>query len=192
MPAGLEPLLESLGRAQRKGFEYKGFVANHAPMGAEVLSTMDVGEELVGWTDTYLTWVDDPEPAKQRIDGDPVSLACALGDIERSTDWIEFFTRELAEAHWRDVVDAWWPRLLRGISAAGDPRVPAHRPRGPRDERARQRTPVAARRDRARPRLLGGALPGAAGCLRAGPAAAHGPGRARNDPVAPRDGQVPA
>jgi hypothetical protein len=119
MPAGLDPLLESLGRAQRKGFEYKGFVANHAPMGAEVLSTMDVGEELVGWTDTYLTWVDDPEPAKQRIERDPVSLACALGDIERSTDWIEFFTRELAEAHWRDVVDAWWPRLLPGISAAG-------------------------------------------------------------------------
>ncbi|MGW4065098.1 hypothetical protein ACWEGE_42890 [Amycolatopsis sp. NPDC004747] len=119
MPAGLDPLLESLTRAQRKGFEYKGFVANHAPMGAEVLAAMGVGEDLVRWTDTYLTWVDEPEAAQWRIDGSPGSVAEALGKIERSTDWVDFFTRELEGAHWRDVVDRWWFRLLPGISAAG-------------------------------------------------------------------------
>ncbi|HEY3607391.1 MAG TPA: hypothetical protein VGL06_07815 [Pseudonocardiaceae bacterium] len=118
--ANLDALLESLTRAQLKGFEYNGFVANHAPMAAEVLATLGLSyADIAKWTETYLTWVDEPEPGQERIVDSPASLAAALGDIERSTDWVAFFDEELKRASWRDVLLSWWPRLLPGVSAAG-------------------------------------------------------------------------
>jgi hypothetical protein len=42
----------------------------------------------------------------------------ALGDPRRAADWIDYFSRSLAEHPWRNVLAVWWPRLLPGISAA--------------------------------------------------------------------------
>jgi hypothetical protein len=42
----------------------------------------------------------------------------ALGDVRRVADWTTFFGREIARQPWRDVLNAWWPRLLPGVVAA--------------------------------------------------------------------------
>jgi hypothetical protein len=42
----------------------------------------------------------------------------ALGDVRRVADWTTFFGREIAEQPWREVLNAWWPRLLPGVAAA--------------------------------------------------------------------------
>lgn len=41
----------------------------------------------------------------------------ALGDPTRSGDWMTFFTREVAQARWSEVLRSWWPRLVTGIAA---------------------------------------------------------------------------
>jgi len=42
----------------------------------------------------------------------------ALGDPRRVADWTTYFQHEVAEQPWRQVLEAWWPRLLPGVAAA--------------------------------------------------------------------------
>jgi hypothetical protein len=40
------------------------------------------------------------------------------GDLRRVADWTALFGREIGEQPWRQVLNAWWPRLLPGVVAA--------------------------------------------------------------------------
>jgi Questin oxidase-like len=112
----MDTLDEAYERFMGSGPEWgEDTLTNHGPMAAEVLVRRGRRDELGGWVDRYARRLDDlPRPSDPiRADG----WADALGDMRRIGDWTEFFTREVAERPWRDVLVTWWPRLLPGIVA---------------------------------------------------------------------------
>ncbi|MDJ0463918.1 hypothetical protein [Streptomyces sp. H27-C3] len=48
---------------------------------------------------------------------DESSWRPVLGVFNRAGDWEQLFARELAEAHWSEMLVRWWPRLLPGLFA---------------------------------------------------------------------------
>ncbi|MGW5739750.1 MULTISPECIES: hypothetical protein [Streptomyces] len=120
MSAYTDAVNEALGRLDDLGYERgpepEGFVA-HGPMCAETLATLGYGDTIGTWVDGYrkgLTHHERPVPGEVIRPG---AWRDALGDFGRAGDWEVYFARELAEAHWRDVLVRWWPRLLPGIMA---------------------------------------------------------------------------
>jgi len=98
------------------GPEFRGGLANHAPMAAEALVAMNRGDAVTAWVEGY----------KRRLEGRPESRKpiaraewrSALGDYSRVADWIVFFNRELNEKPWRAVIGEWSARLSPGLVAA--------------------------------------------------------------------------
>src|SRR5580704_6712969 len=84
-------------------------------MAVEVLVRRGRAEVVPGWVDAYIRRLDElPRATGQITDA---SWPEALGDGRRIGDWTAYFTRQLAERPWRDVLVTWWPRLLPGIAA---------------------------------------------------------------------------
>ncbi|QHC21429.1 questin oxidase family protein [Streptomyces sp. GS7] len=95
-------------------------LANHGPMGAEALALLGQESEVVRWVGRYRRAMEHHEPPAARFALDPAddsSWRPALGAFRRAGDWERLFVRELAEAHWREVLVRWWPRLLPGLFA---------------------------------------------------------------------------
>lgn len=108
--------LDDLGYERGQGMD----LANHGPMGAEALTLLGHGDEVVTWVRRYRRAMEHHEPPSARFALDPAdesSWRSALGAFDRAGDWEALFARELAEAHWRDVLVRWWPRLLPGLFA---------------------------------------------------------------------------
>jgi len=108
------PYDEALERLHRTGPEVDGYLSNHGPMVVEALARRGQGALVHRWTDDYLRRLDELPVGTWPIGGD---WRQALGDPTRSGDWITFFTREVAEARWSEVLQSWWPRLVPGIAA---------------------------------------------------------------------------
>ena len=106
---------DALERFHRTGPEFDGFLSNHGPMVVELLARRDVDDEIGRWTDDYLTRLDELPRGTHPIDA--ADWGSALGDVDRSSDWIEFMLHELADEPWHRVLTRWWPRLLPGIAA---------------------------------------------------------------------------
>jgi hypothetical protein len=90
-------------------------LTNHAPMAAEVMLRRGLPVDVDRWLDRYVKRLDEL-PAASR----PISAAdteTALGDARRLPDWGAWFTDQLRDRPWRDVLTEWWPRLLPGIVA---------------------------------------------------------------------------
>lgn len=104
---------EALERLHRTGPEFAGYLSNYGPMVVEALARRGQGALVHRWTDNYLRRLDELPQGSRPIGGD---WRAALGDPTRSGDWITFFTQELAQARWSDVLQWWWPRLLPGIA----------------------------------------------------------------------------
>jgi hypothetical protein len=106
-------LEEALERLHASGPERLGTLTNHAPMVVEALTAHGHAGAVHRWLDLYRHKLEDfPGPLA------PVTAADwqeALGDPRRAADWITHFTQALAEQPWRDVLAAWWPRLLPGM-----------------------------------------------------------------------------
>jgi hypothetical protein len=106
----------ALDRLRSTGFYIGDFFANHGPMAAEALAKLGYCEEVDGWVDANLA---HREHARLPKPGEPIDdWRVALGDRSRGGDWVQLFRRELAEAPWRDVLRAWWPRLLPGCAGS--------------------------------------------------------------------------
>ncbi|MCC3768935.1 questin oxidase family protein [Streptomyces sp. UNOC14_S4] len=108
--------MEGLGYERGKGVD----LANHGPMGAEALAVLGQGDAVAPWVGRYRRAMEHHEPPAARFALDPAdesSWRPALGAFDRAGDWERLFVRELAEAHWREVIARWWPRLLPGLFA---------------------------------------------------------------------------
>ncbi|MFE0192400.1 hypothetical protein [Streptomyces sp. NPDC058989] len=108
--------LDDLGYERGQGVD----LANHGPMGAEALARLGQQDEVAAWVRRYRRAMEHHEPPAARFPLDPAdesSWRPALGAFDRAGDWERLFVRELAEAHWREVLIRWWPRLIPGLFA---------------------------------------------------------------------------
>ncbi|GAA2926795.1 hypothetical protein [Streptomyces enissocaesilis] len=108
--------LDDLGYERGQGVD----LANHGPMGAEALALLGQEDEVARWVRRYRAAMEHHEPPAARFALDPAdesSWRPALGSFDRAGDWEHLFVRELAGAHWREVLVRWWPRLLPGLFA---------------------------------------------------------------------------
>ncbi|GAA0393541.1 questin oxidase family protein [Microbispora corallina] len=90
-------------------------LTNHGPMAVEVLVRRGHEDAVHRWVDAYAHRLDDLPSAREPI-GD-ANWREALGDGDRVGDWAGYFTRQVAERPWREVLAVWWPRLLPGVLA---------------------------------------------------------------------------
>lgn len=111
-------LLDALDRLRGTGVEFEGFLANHGPMGAEALVSVGAADQAPAWTTRYRhARALEPAPAPDKpFAGD--EWREATGDVRLVSRWVATLRRDLAEAHWRDVLATWWPRLLPGLAAS--------------------------------------------------------------------------
>ncbi|MET8763456.1 questin oxidase family protein [Lentzea sp. NPDC004782] len=112
---------EAYQRLHGKGPEFGGDeegnhgLTNHGPMAVEVMVRRGLDLNVHRWLDRYLDRLTDLPGTV-----DPITAhnwRAALGDPRRIGDWTAWFTRQLAEHPWRQVLATWWPRLLPGIIA---------------------------------------------------------------------------
>ncbi|MET8676461.1 hypothetical protein ABZW18_02360 [Streptomyces sp. NPDC004647] len=108
--------MDDLGYERGQGVD----LANHGPMGAEALALLGQEDEVARWVRRYRSAMEHHEPPAARFALDPAdesSWRPALGAFDRAGDWERLFVRELVEAHWREVLVRWWPRLIPGLFA---------------------------------------------------------------------------
>lgn len=100
------------------GPEWGPGVSNHGPMAAEALVALGRPEAVSGFVNGYrpMLYRDAPAPSVTIDEG---TWRAALGNMRLLGDWNAFFRARLAEAPWREVLAAWWPRLLPGLPAGG-------------------------------------------------------------------------
>ena len=113
---------EAYERLQRSGPEFGGDeegnhgLTNHGPMAAEVMVRRGLDVDVHRWLDRYVRRLVELPPAGDRITEDDWRSALG-GGSRRVGDWTAYFSRQVAEQPWRDVLVTWWPRLLPGIVA---------------------------------------------------------------------------
>ncbi|MGH7048218.1 MAG: questin oxidase family protein [Stellaceae bacterium] len=98
------------------GMSLKNGNSNHAPMVAEALCAMGRPEAVLPWIERYQERMAPRPPAAERIADD--SWHEALGRRERFGDWSAYFSEELQQAAWREILDRWVGRLAAGFCAA--------------------------------------------------------------------------
>jgi hypothetical protein len=114
-------LSEAFERLHRSGPEFGGDeegnhgLTNHGPMAAEVIVRRGLDLDVHQWLNRYIPRLAELPTESGRITDD--NWQAALGDGRRIGDWTAYFTRQVAEGPWRDVLLTWWPRLLPGIAA---------------------------------------------------------------------------
>ena len=112
---------EAFERLHIKGPEFGGDeggnhgLTNHGPMAVEVLVRRGHEELVPRWLDTYIPRLEDLPRVGDRITDE--TWRDVLGDARRIADWTAYFSAQLIERPWRDVLATWWPRLLPGIAA---------------------------------------------------------------------------
>jgi hypothetical protein len=110
------PLDDALEILAPYGIELKNGNSNHAPMVAEALCALGRSEAVMPWIARY----------RERMVARPGNSSCihrddwrsALADRNRFADWSAYFSEELRETPWREVLDRWMGRLAPGFCAA--------------------------------------------------------------------------
>lgn len=114
--ASYETMDEALAMLADRGPDLQNGMTSHAPMVAEALCALGRGDAVIGWVERYRTGMLPWPATSERIDA--ARWREALGRMDRVSDWRAFFTNELAEAPWTEVVERWTARLAPGICAA--------------------------------------------------------------------------
>ncbi|MEV5611868.1 questin oxidase family protein [Streptomyces sp. NPDC052225] len=104
---------EALERLHSSGPERLGHLTNHAPMAVEALASRGQAGAVHRWLDLYAPRLEEFPAGREPVTAG--NWREALGDPRRAADWIAYFTREVGERPWRDVLAEWWPRLLPGM-----------------------------------------------------------------------------
>jgi hypothetical protein len=107
---------EALETLAPYGIELKKGNANHAPMVAEALCALGRPNAVMPWITRYRERMLPRPSAGVRIGRE--DWRAALGDRARFADWSAFFTEQLQEWPWREVLDHWMGRLAPGFCAA--------------------------------------------------------------------------
>ena len=92
-------------------------LSNHGPMAAEALVSIGRSDQVIPFVESYRKRFSSAYPPKYKSITEN-NWKEALDDGRRTTDWIEFFNRELKENDWKKVVEKWSNRLAPGLSAA--------------------------------------------------------------------------
>lgn len=108
--------LDALDVLQGTGPEFDSFLANHGPMAAEALVTMNEVDGLHRWADAYRGRLTEAPQDRRELDGR--EWQSHLGEVRLVGDWTRLMRHELAEDHWQVVLWRWWPRLLPGLAAS--------------------------------------------------------------------------
>ena len=115
--ASYVPLDEALETLAPYGIELKSGNSNHAPMVAEALCALGRPDAVMPWMARYRERMVPRHGVSSRIRGE--DWRGALGERARFADWSAFFTEQLQERPWREVLDRWMERLAPGFCAAG-------------------------------------------------------------------------
>lgn len=113
MSATIDEVLDIL---HRTGPDLVGGNSNHGPMAAEALFALGRPDAVLPWIEGYKSRFQERPQTRNPIS--PEDWQRSLGDRSRVADWVAFFDRELAEAPWQAVLQAWVPRLAPGLWAA--------------------------------------------------------------------------
>src|SRR6185295_1095038 len=92
-------------------------LGNHCPMAAEALLVLGHPEMVIPFVESYRLRFRTGSPGAIQ----PITRTNwqeALGHGERNADWIDFFTIELKENDWTQVVSKWTDVLAPGLAAA--------------------------------------------------------------------------
>jgi Questin oxidase-like len=106
---------EAFERLAFAGFELPNGFVNHGPMACEALAALGFEEELDGWARRF---------ARAAGTGvEPVLAASfewreALGDYRKLPEWVGYFTGEIDDQGWPQVVETWVPRLMPAMATA--------------------------------------------------------------------------
>ena len=98
------------------GIELRNANSTHAPMVAEALCAMGRSEAVMPWMARYRERM-VPRPGVSSLIHRE-DWRSALADRARFADWSVFFSEELQEAPWQEVLDRWMERLAPGFCAA--------------------------------------------------------------------------
>jgi hypothetical protein len=85
-------------------------------MAAEALFALGRPDAVLPWIEGYKSRFQDYPQTHNPISSE--DWQASLGDRSRVADWVAFFDRELTEAPWQAVLQAWVPRLAPGLWAA--------------------------------------------------------------------------
>lgn len=121
-----EALDEAFRLLQRQEPQSKQGLSTHAPMVAEALCALGRADEAVSWVERYRAPLRPLPMPTARVDvlnwraalGPRLGVTTWEASNPRWADWKEFFTRELAENRWQDVLDLWVARLAPGMCGA--------------------------------------------------------------------------
>lgn len=137
---GADALDDALGLLQERERAGRQGLSSHASMAAEALCAMGFADRAVPWVE-----VQDSSPVELPVPRAPIDRGAwraALGPRRdastwegqnpRFGDWREFFSGELEQSAWRDVLDTWVARLAPGLCGAATHGVirTAHAARG--------------------------------------------------------------
>jgi hypothetical protein len=95
--------------------EYGPGLANHGPMAAEAMVELGHGSLLTGLVDLYAPRLPPFETGEALAAN---ALSAALGDIERTADWVATYELQLAGAGWQEVLGRALRDLAPGTFAA--------------------------------------------------------------------------
>jgi Questin oxidase-like len=121
-----QALDEALSRIHRQEPDCTQGLSTHAPMVAEALSSLGQAERAPQWVESYrgpvLRLPGRTAPIEKNRWRESLGPRPGTSNWEeanpRWADWLEFFTAELAEAQWKNVLDMWVGRLAPGLSGA--------------------------------------------------------------------------
>jgi hypothetical protein len=115
-PADYSALDETLEIMAPMGPDLNNGFSNHAPMAIEAMCALGRGDAVMPWFERYRKWLARRPARVARLTHD--NWREALGDVRRTEDWFEFFSNELEERPWPEVLDTWAGRLAPGIMSA--------------------------------------------------------------------------
>jgi|SRR5215207_7451658 len=126
--ASRDVLDEAYGRLHRSGPEFGGDeegnngLTNHGPMAVEVMVRRGLDIDVDRWLDSYVCRLVDLPAPSDRITEE--TWRSALGDGRRIADWTDYFSRQVAERPWREVLVTWWPRARPQAKAPSTDALP--------------------------------------------------------------------